>query len=163
MHWNPKNCETCALLSKMWVAARRTLFCWGTQAFWTPKRKGKCVLVVNQLGNMPLRRMWPWRCGFKHYYAKRSTSTKPRRSLEGQHRWSCPCEDVWGRIVPLFLTSALDWGECSASRSSRFIPLERGPGTNCIGDWIGPRAGSMDAVEKILLTLPGVEVWASSL
>jgi len=41
-----------------------------------------------------------------------------------------------------FLTSALDGGEWSASRASRFTP-----GTHWIGGWVGPR-GVLDAVVK---------------
>jgi len=36
-----------------------------------------------------------------------------------------------------FLTSALDGGEWSASRSGRFIPTERAAGTHWIGGWFG--------------------------
>jgi hypothetical protein len=44
----------------------------------------------------------------------------------------------WGVEVQLyaFLTSALDGGEWSASRHSRFIPTERVPGTHWIGSWV---------------------------
>jgi hypothetical protein len=38
------------------------------------------------------------------------------------------------------LTSALDGGEWSASRTGRFTPRERAPGTHWIGGWVGPRA-----------------------
>jgi hypothetical protein len=38
------------------------------------------------------------------------------------------------------LTLALEGGEGSASRPSRFIPRERPPGTHWVGDWVGPRA-----------------------
>jgi hypothetical protein len=34
------------------------------------------------------------------------------------------------------LTSALDGGEWSASRPSRFISKERAPGTHWIGGWV---------------------------
>jgi hypothetical protein len=40
-----------------------------------------------------------------------------------------------------FLTSALDWGEWSASRPAALCQGERTPGTHCIGGWMGPRAG----------------------
>jgi uncharacterized membrane protein YsdA (DUF1294 family) len=53
-----------------------------------------------------------------------------------------------GGIAPPFLTLALDGDEWSASRSGHFIPEERSPVTNCIGGWVGARAG-LDAVEKI--------------
>jgi hypothetical protein len=41
-----------------------------------------------------------------------------------------------------FSTSALDGGECSASRPGRaFTRGERTPSTHCTGRWVGPRAG----------------------
>ena len=40
----------------------------------------------------------------------------------------------------LFLTSALEGGEGSASRPGRTLPPGR-PGTHCIGGWVGLRAG----------------------
>jgi hypothetical protein len=51
-----------------------------------------------------------------------------------------------------FSTSALDGGECSASRPGRaFTPGERTPGTHCTGGWVGPRAGlDTEAKGKIL-------------
>jgi hypothetical protein len=45
------------------------------------------------------------------------------------------------------LTSALDGCEWSVSRSSRFTPRERAPGTHWIGCSVGPRA-VLDAVAK---------------
>jgi hypothetical protein len=45
------------------------------------------------------------------------------------------------------LTSALDGGEWSASRTGRFTPKERTPGTYWIGGWEGSRA-VLDAVVK---------------
>jgi hypothetical protein len=45
------------------------------------------------------------------------------------------------------LTSALDGGEWSALRLSRFTPRERAPGTHWIGGWVGPRA-VLDVVVK---------------
>jgi len=45
------------------------------------------------------------------------------------------------------LTSALDGGEWSASRPSRFILRVRAPGPHWIGDWMGPITG-LDAVAK---------------
>jgi hypothetical protein len=52
-----------------------------------------------------------------------------------------------GGIAPPCLTSALDGGEWSASRLSRFNPGERDRGTHWIVSWMVPRAG-LDAVEK---------------
>jgi hypothetical protein len=46
-----------------------------------------------------------------------------------------------------FFTSALDWGERSASRLGRFTPRESVAGTHWLGGWVGPRAG-LDAVVK---------------
>jgi hypothetical protein len=46
-----------------------------------------------------------------------------------------------------FLNSALDGGEWSASRPSRFTPGERTPDTHCTGYSVGPRAG-LEAVAK---------------
>jgi hypothetical protein len=51
------------------------------------------------------------------------------------------------------LTSALDWGEWSASRPSRFTPRERASGTHWIGGWVGPRA-VLDAVVKRKIPSP---------
>jgi hypothetical protein len=48
--------------------------------------------------------------------------------------------------APPFLTSELDGGEWLALRSYRFIPEERGPGTDWMGDWVDPRTG-LKAVE----------------
>jgi len=52
-----------------------------------------------------------------------------------------------GGIVHAFLASALDGNEWSPSRTGRFTPRERTPGTHWIGDWVCPRAG-LDAVMK---------------
>jgi hypothetical protein len=52
-----------------------------------------------------------------------------------------------------FLASALDGGEWSTSRPSRFTPGERNPGIYCIGDWVSPRA-SLDTVEKRKIPSP---------
>jgi hypothetical protein len=55
----------------------------------------------------------------------------------------------WMFVDYIFLTSALDEGELSASRPSRFTPGERAPGNHWIGGWVNPRAG-LDDLEKIL-------------
>jgi hypothetical protein len=57
-------------------------------------------------------------------------------------------EDVWwnGGTAPYSLTSALDGGECSASRPCRFSHGKI-PGIHFIGGWAGLRA-CLDAVEK---------------
>jgi hypothetical protein len=51
------------------------------------------------------------------------------------------------------LTSALDGGEWSDSRTGRFTPRERAPGTHWIGGWVGPRA-VLDAVVKRKIPSP---------
>jgi hypothetical protein len=64
--------------------------------------------------------------------------------------------------VPSFLTSALDEGEWSDSRPSRFTPGERTVFTHLIQGWVGHRA-AMGAMEKRkILTLPGIETQPSS-
>jgi hypothetical protein len=50
--------------------------------------------------------------------------------------------------VEAFLTSALDGGEWSASRSGRFTPREIAPGIHWIGGWVGPRAILEDVVKR---------------
>jgi len=45
---------------------------------------------------------------------------------------------------------ALDGGEWSASRPSRFTSRERVASTHWIGGWVGPRAG-LDAVSKKII------------
>jgi hypothetical protein len=69
-----------------------------------------------------------------------------------------PChEDVEGSggIAPLFLTSALDGGEWTASRPDLFIAGERALGTHLTGGWVGFWAG-LEAVETSLLTRLGI-------
>jgi hypothetical protein len=46
------------------------------------------------------------------------------------------------------LNSALDGGEWSASRSGRFNPRERAPGTHWIGGWVGPGAVMVMVVKR---------------
>jgi hypothetical protein len=60
----------------------------------------------------------------------------------------------------VFLNSALDGGEWSASRPDRFTPGEIAPGTHWIGGWVGPRAGLDDMEKWKFLTLPGLELWS---
>jgi hypothetical protein len=47
----------------------------------------------------------------------------------------------------MVLTSPLDRGEWSTSRTSCLEPVETAFGTDCIRGWVGPRA-SLDDVEK---------------
>jgi hypothetical protein len=50
-------------------------------------------------------------------------------------------------VYRCLLTSALDGGECSTSRSGRFTPREGAPDTHWTGGWVVPRAG-LNAVVK---------------
>jgi hypothetical protein len=70
---------------------------------------------------------------------------------------SCPCALTehhamkayweWRHSSTNSLTSTLDGGEWSVSRSGRFTPRERTPSIHLIGGWVGPRA-VLDAVMK---------------
>jgi hypothetical protein len=55
--------------------------------------------------------------------------------------------------VPLFLTSALDGSEWSASRSDRFTPREGARTTH----WMAPRGG-LNSVEKIKISCQAREL-----
>jgi hypothetical protein len=55
------------------------------------------------------------------------------------------------------LISALGGGEWSASRSGRFIPREKAPGTHWIGGWAGIRAALDTAVVKRKIPSPSRE------
>jgi hypothetical protein len=60
------------------------------------------------------------------------------------------------KAVPLFeafLSSALDGGEWSASRSGRALPLAKDPGTFWIGGWVSHRAGLDTEVRGKILCL----------
>jgi hypothetical protein len=59
--------------------------------------------------------------------------------------------EVW---LHVFLTSALDDGEWSASRTGHINPKEGVPGTHWIRDWVGPRAGLDTAVAKWKIPRP---------
>jgi hypothetical protein len=59
----------------------------------------------------------------------------------------------------IFLTSALDGGEWSASRPGRFILWETVPGTHRIGSWVGLRAGLDDVEKREFLTLLRLKHW----
>jgi hypothetical protein len=50
--------------------------------------------------------------------------------------------------LQVFLSSALDGGEWSASRPGRFTPRERTLGTHWIGGWVVPRAVLHAVVKK---------------
>jgi hypothetical protein len=63
-----------------------------------------------------------------------------------------------GRIIHIFLTSALVGGEWSTSRPGRFTPGERAPGNHWIGGCVDLRAGLDDLEKRKFLTLPGLEL-----
>jgi hypothetical protein len=50
-------------------------------------------------------------------------------------------------IAPSILDLVTNTGELSATRTGRFIPRVRAPGTNSIGGWMGSRA-ALDAMVK---------------
>jgi hypothetical protein len=58
--------------------------------------------------------------------------------------------NIW---IHVFFTYSLAGGEWSVSRLGRFTPGERVRDTYWIGDWVGPRAGLNDMVERIFLAL----------
>jgi hypothetical protein len=60
--------------------------------------------------------------------------------------------------IHILLTSALDGGEWSVSRSGRFTPGEKAPATHWIGGWVDPRADLDDVEKRKFLTLPGLEL-----
>lgn len=69
-------------------------------------------------------------------------------------------ENVYGSgdTAPSLLASTLDGGRWSTSRSSRFIPGERGPGIHWLRGCIGLRAGlEFTEKRKNLLPLPEIE------
>jgi hypothetical protein len=61
-------------------------------------------------------------------------------------------------VDPRSLTFAQVGGEWSASRTGRFVPRERDPGTHWIGGWVDPRAGLDDMEKRKLLTLPELKL-----
>jgi hypothetical protein len=63
-------------------------------------------------------------------------------------------------IEPSFLTSALDGGESSTSRPSRFTLEEGAPGTHEMKFWVGPRAG-LDVIAPVEIRTPAVQPVAS--
>jgi hypothetical protein len=64
-------------------------------------------------------------------------------------------EGMWGSggIAPLFLTSAPDGGEWSASRPCGLTPGYTARRTHWIGSWVGPRAG-VDSMKKRKIYFP---------
>jgi hypothetical protein len=56
------------------------------------------------------------------------------------------------------MTSVLDRGEWSTSRSGRFTPGARAPCTHWVGGWVDPRAGLDNVENGTFLTLPRLEL-----
>jgi hypothetical protein len=75
-------------------------------------------------------------CGFSRV----SPSLGVRGEIGHEEKW------VSGGMAPRILTTTLGGAEQPASLPGRFIYVERAPGTQCIGGWMGPGAG-LDAVE----------------
>jgi hypothetical protein len=74
---------------------------------------------------------------------------------------------AYGRMeewLHIFLTSALDGDECSASHPDNFTLGEKTHGTHWIGGWVGLR-GSLNAnvKEKKYLPLTGIKPQLSNL
>jgi hypothetical protein len=61
----------------------------------------------------------------------------------------------WRHSSTHSLTSALDGGEWSASRSGRFTPRERAPGTHWIGGWVGPSNTRSSVIKSRRMILGG--------
>jgi hypothetical protein len=62
--------------------------------------------------------------------------------LERKQAWWAELSEKWMNIIPNFIWTSLHHpgGEWSGSRSGRFTPRERAPGTQWIGGCVGPRA-----------------------
>jgi hypothetical protein len=67
-------------------------------------------------------------------------------------------EASWGLDIQrhVFLTSALDGGEWSASHRGSFTLRDRASGTHWTGGWVGLRAG-LNEVAKYNLNVMGVQ------
>jgi hypothetical protein len=63
----------------------------------------------------------------------------------------------WKYRSHIFLTSVLVGGKWSASRSDRFTPEERAPGTHWVGGWVALSAG-LDIEKRKFSSLPGLEL-----
>jgi hypothetical protein len=61
-----------------------------------------------------------------------------------------------GSIAPPFLASAIDVGELSASRSCRFTPRGKVPGTHWLGGWVRPMA-DLNTGEENNFALSGIK------
>jgi hypothetical protein len=119
-----------------------SLFCDDTELWRGGSRESRCMHLQRQIN-------WYTNTGKVKVKVNMSLCFKwaPRReSILGEWRYSSSH----------FLTSALDRGEWSASRSGRFAPRERAPGTHWIGGWVGPRA-VLDAVVKRKIPSPRQE------
>jgi len=75
---------------------------------------------------------------------------EPSARTNKYKRQSCPAQ------VHSFLTSELDRGYRSASRSGRFTPGNKDPGLHRIGGWVSLRSG-LDVFKKTSWPLLGIE------
>jgi hypothetical protein len=120
---------------------------------------GKPALPEDKYRPREPRRKWlplVW-LNFRHCPYFRNARVATWRWSKGKdvcvrNNFSTISDDIWGSggTAPPFLTSALDAGEWSASRSCCFIPGERVLGAQKKGGWVGPRVGK-SAVEKRII------------
>jgi hypothetical protein len=113
---------------------------------------------------------WPslvsnWRTSLRHLpqdYKSSQWDVKINLSL-GVINWAQRHDVISGseHIGPPFVTSALDGGEWSASRSCCLTPRTTVPGTHCIGSWVGLRPG-LDVTEKRKVSFPSRELNSDS-
>jgi hypothetical protein len=134
---------------------------WKIQRYWDIIRGFKYKLKYSYFKTLSV---------FTLYASKQITSSHHKRfhgclsqctwwlaHSETTKKCQCKCKKrgttPWRRIAEMevqlhsFLTSALDGGEWSASRTSRFISGVRVAGSNCTEGWVGPRAGMDDMVK----------------
>jgi hypothetical protein len=62
-----------------------------------------------------------------------------------------------GCIDPRFLDLGTSWSTVINFTPGQLYPVERAPGSNWIGGWMGPRTG-LDDLKRKFLTLPGLEL-----
>jgi hypothetical protein len=122
---------------------------------------GSCLTTVLRWENQHLKNL----C----YSTSVSLSEWYIPAINVSKRVSCPCaylikhhamKEYGGAYVwiHVFLTSALVWGEGSASHLCRFTPGKRAHGTHWIKGWVGPRTGPDDVKRGKILPLSGLEL-----
>jgi hypothetical protein len=108
-----------------------------------------CFLAVENADELPSQKSPEWKLSeMKVRGFHRTSEALWTEKVEGKVvrvlNYAPRHEDVWGSVgvAPPFLTSALDVGEWSGTRPSRFTP-----GMHWIGGCVGPRAG-LDVEKK---------------